>query len=139
MYLGLWAVGAIHSTATLSPEGPCGLYGLRLVHRLNISLFCFGPRAGQAIFFWPRVCPNPNPILMYCNQSDSINNIHVLNISSSACNATCVQSSCIMYHVLDKNLSLLCSLCSISRFRAALCCCLLESWYAMLQWCSRTC
>ncbi|KIP10156.1 hypothetical protein PHLGIDRAFT_52068, partial [Phlebiopsis gigantea 11061_1 CR5-6] len=37
-YLGVWAVGAIHSTATLSPEGPCGLYGLRLVHRLNIFL-----------------------------------------------------------------------------------------------------
>ena len=49
-YQGLWAVGAPHSTATLSPGGPRGLYGLRLVHRLNISLSCFGPRAGQAIF-----------------------------------------------------------------------------------------
>lgn len=51
MYLGLWAVGAIHSTATLSSEGTCGLYGLRLMHRLNIFLSCFGPRAGQAIIF----------------------------------------------------------------------------------------
>ena len=51
MYLGLWAVGASHSTATLSPGRPCGLYGLRLMHRLNISLSCFGPRAGQAIYF----------------------------------------------------------------------------------------
>ncbi|OCH90544.1 hypothetical protein OBBRIDRAFT_730623 [Obba rivulosa] len=51
MYLGPWAVGVFHSTATLSSEGPCGLYGLRLMHRLNISLSCFGPRAGQAIFF----------------------------------------------------------------------------------------
>ena len=50
-YLGVWAVGAIHSTATLSSEGTCGLYGLRLVHRPNIFLSCFGPRAGQAIFF----------------------------------------------------------------------------------------
>ena len=51
IYLGLWAVGAIHSTATLSSEGIRGLYGLRLVHRPNIFLFCFGLRAGQAFFF----------------------------------------------------------------------------------------
>ena len=60
-YLGSWAVGAIHSTATLSPEGTCGLYGLRLVHRPNIFQFCFGPRAGQAFFFWLLNIPNPNP------------------------------------------------------------------------------
>ncbi|EMD33261.1 hypothetical protein CERSUDRAFT_57211, partial [Gelatoporia subvermispora B] len=51
MYLGPWAVGAFHSTATLSSEGTYGLYGLRLMHRLNIFLSCFGPRAGQAVFF----------------------------------------------------------------------------------------
>ena len=51
MYLGLWAVGASHSTATMSSGGSCGLYGLRLMHRPNISLSCFGPRAGQAIYF----------------------------------------------------------------------------------------
>ena len=62
-YLGVWAVGAIHSTATLSSEGTCGLYGLRLVHRPNIFLSCFGPRAGQAVFFWPQSAANPNPIL----------------------------------------------------------------------------
>ncbi|KAI0688999.1 hypothetical protein BC835DRAFT_1283928, partial [Cytidiella melzeri] len=50
-YLGLWAVGAFHSTATLSSEGTRGLYGLRLMHRLNIFLSCFGPRAGQAVIF----------------------------------------------------------------------------------------
>lgn len=50
-YLGLWAVGVFHSTATLSSEETYGLYGLRLMHRLNIFLSCFGPRAGQAIFF----------------------------------------------------------------------------------------
>ncbi|EIW61281.1 uncharacterized protein TRAVEDRAFT_102365, partial [Trametes versicolor FP-101664 SS1] len=50
MYQGSWAVGASHSTATLSPGGPCGLYGLRLMHRLNISLSRFGPRAGRAFF-----------------------------------------------------------------------------------------
>ncbi|TBU59160.1 hypothetical protein BD310DRAFT_925811, partial [Dichomitus squalens] len=50
--LGSWAVGASHSTATLSSGGSCGLYGLRLMHRLNISLSCFGPRAGQAITFY---------------------------------------------------------------------------------------
>ncbi len=51
IYLRLWAVGASHSTATLSPGGSCGLYGLRLMHRLNIFQSCFGPRAGQALFF----------------------------------------------------------------------------------------
>ncbi|KAI8993954.1 hypothetical protein BD414DRAFT_373807, partial [Trametes punicea] len=50
-YLGSWAVGASHSTATMSSGGPCGLYGLRLMHRPNISLSRFGPRAGRAIFF----------------------------------------------------------------------------------------
>ncbi|KAI0675832.1 hypothetical protein C8Q78DRAFT_964233, partial [Trametes maxima] len=60
-YLGPWAVGASHSTATLSAGGPRGLYGLRLMHRLNISLSCFGPRAGQA-FFMLACGPNPNPI-----------------------------------------------------------------------------
>ncbi|KAH9927767.1 uncharacterized protein B0H18DRAFT_1159739 [Fomitopsis serialis] len=35
----------------MSSGDACGLYGLRLMHRLNISLFCFGPRAGQAFFF----------------------------------------------------------------------------------------
>ncbi|KAI0041487.1 hypothetical protein FA95DRAFT_1501454, partial [Auriscalpium vulgare] len=60
-YLGLWAVGALHSTATLSPEGACGLYGLRLMHRLNIFLSRFGPRAGRAIFLSLRSL-NPNPM-----------------------------------------------------------------------------
>ncbi|EPQ51187.1 hypothetical protein GLOTRDRAFT_21259, partial [Gloeophyllum trabeum ATCC 11539] len=41
-YLGIRAAGALHSTATLSAEGPRGLYGLRLMHSLNISLSCFG-------------------------------------------------------------------------------------------------
>ncbi|KAI9063140.1 hypothetical protein FKP32DRAFT_1611939 [Trametes sanguinea] len=51
MYRGSWAVGASHSTATMSSGGPCGLYGLRLMHRPNIFLSRFGPRAGRAIFF----------------------------------------------------------------------------------------
>jgi hypothetical protein len=42
MYLGLWAVEMLHSTATLSSEGVCGLYMLRHMHRLNIFLSCFG-------------------------------------------------------------------------------------------------
>ena len=50
-YQGLWAVGASHSTATLSSGGPRGLYGLRLMHRPNIFLSRFGPRAGRAIHF----------------------------------------------------------------------------------------
>ncbi|KAL6309561.1 hypothetical protein BKA93DRAFT_714772, partial [Sparassis latifolia] len=50
IYLGLWAVGASHSTATLSSGGIYSLYGLRLMHRLNIFLSCFGPRAEQAFF-----------------------------------------------------------------------------------------
>ncbi|KAI0057192.1 hypothetical protein BV25DRAFT_1775087, partial [Artomyces pyxidatus] len=60
-YLGLWAVGTLHSTATLSPKGARGLYGLRLMHRLNIFLSRFGPRAGRAIFLTLRRA-NPNPI-----------------------------------------------------------------------------
>ncbi|KZT25863.1 hypothetical protein NEOLEDRAFT_1064098, partial [Neolentinus lepideus HHB14362 ss-1] len=59
-YLGVRAVGAFHSTATLSSEGTCGLYGLRLMHSLNIFLSCAGPRAGQA-FFMPVRASNPNP------------------------------------------------------------------------------
>ncbi|OSX65805.1 hypothetical protein POSPLADRAFT_1131730 [Postia placenta MAD-698-R-SB12] len=50
---GLWAVEASHSTATMSSGGLRGLYGLRLMHRLNIFLSCSGPRAGQAVFFVP--------------------------------------------------------------------------------------
>ncbi|KAH8990802.1 hypothetical protein EDB92DRAFT_1798779 [Lactarius akahatsu] len=51
MYQGLWAARASHSTATLSPGGTCGLYGLRLMHRLNIFLSRSGPRAGRALIF----------------------------------------------------------------------------------------
>ncbi|KAF9562944.1 hypothetical protein CPC08DRAFT_620739, partial [Agrocybe pediades] len=50
-YLGLWAVEILHSTATLSSEGVCGLYGLRLMHRLNISLSCFGHSGWAGSFF----------------------------------------------------------------------------------------
>ncbi|KAH9993295.1 hypothetical protein BJV74DRAFT_771122, partial [Russula compacta] len=50
-YQGLWAVRASHSTATLSSGGTCGLYGLRLMHRLNIFLSHSGPRAGWALLF----------------------------------------------------------------------------------------
>ncbi|KAK0482679.1 hypothetical protein IW261DRAFT_1321801, partial [Armillaria novae-zelandiae] len=42
IYPGLWAVGVLHSTATLSPEDVCGLCRLRLMHRLNIFLSHFG-------------------------------------------------------------------------------------------------
>ncbi|KDQ50558.1 hypothetical protein JAAARDRAFT_112209, partial [Jaapia argillacea MUCL 33604] len=42
IYLGVRAIGTIHSTATLSSEGDSSLYGLRLMHQLNISLSCFG-------------------------------------------------------------------------------------------------
>ncbi|KIK03436.1 hypothetical protein K443DRAFT_95166 [Laccaria amethystina LaAM-08-1] len=41
-YLGLWAVETLHSTATLSSEGVCGLYAPRRMHRLNISLSRIG-------------------------------------------------------------------------------------------------
>ncbi|KJA29883.1 hypothetical protein HYPSUDRAFT_126452, partial [Hypholoma sublateritium FD-334 SS-4] len=50
-YLGLWAVEIPHSTATLSSGGVCGLYGLRLMHRLNISLSRSG-HSGWAGFFF---------------------------------------------------------------------------------------
>ncbi|KJA30126.1 hypothetical protein HYPSUDRAFT_126684, partial [Hypholoma sublateritium FD-334 SS-4] len=50
-YLGLWAVEMLHSTATLSSEGFCGLYGLRPMHRLNIFLSRSG-HSGWAGFFF---------------------------------------------------------------------------------------
>ncbi|KAH9023329.1 hypothetical protein EDB85DRAFT_1870770, partial [Lactarius pseudohatsudake] len=59
-YQGLWAARASHSTATLSSGGTGGLYGLRLMHRLNIFLSRSGPRAGRALFLSVQ-CPNPNP------------------------------------------------------------------------------
>ncbi|KAJ7288797.1 hypothetical protein C8J57DRAFT_522171 [Mycena rebaudengoi] len=40
----------LHGDPVLT-ECACGLYGLRLMHRLNIFLFCFGHSAGQTIFF----------------------------------------------------------------------------------------
>ena len=58
-YMGLWAMRASHSTATLSSGGTRGLYGLRFMHRLNIFLSRFGPRAGRAPFL-SRSGPNPN-------------------------------------------------------------------------------
>jgi len=58
-YPGLWAVRASHSTATLSSGGTRGLYGLRLMHRLNIFLSRSGPRAGRALFLSVH-CSNPN-------------------------------------------------------------------------------
>ncbi|KAI0321859.1 hypothetical protein OF83DRAFT_1050535 [Amylostereum chailletii] len=52
MYLGLWVVGSSHSTATLSIQGESAICTwLCCVHRLNIFLSCFGPRAGQALIF----------------------------------------------------------------------------------------
>ena len=59
--MGLWAMRASHSTATLSSGGTRGLYGLRFMHRLNIFLSRFGPRAGRAPFL-SRCGSNPNPI-----------------------------------------------------------------------------
>ncbi|KAF9452057.1 hypothetical protein P691DRAFT_616293, partial [Macrolepiota fuliginosa MF-IS2] len=50
-YPGLWAVGVLHSTATMSSEGVRGLYGLRLMHRLNIFLSCFGHSGWAGSFF----------------------------------------------------------------------------------------
>lgn len=60
--MGLWAVGTFHCTATLSSEGAYGLYGLRLMHRLNIFLSCHGHSgwAGLSIFLF-FYFPNPNP------------------------------------------------------------------------------
>ncbi|KAK0209111.1 hypothetical protein DFS33DRAFT_1307733, partial [Desarmillaria ectypa] len=51
MYPGLWAVETLHSTATLSPEGVCGLYRLRLMHRLNIFLSHFGHSGWVGLLF----------------------------------------------------------------------------------------
>ncbi|KAI0282346.1 hypothetical protein BGY98DRAFT_955444 [Russula aff. rugulosa BPL654] len=57
--MGLWAMRASHSTATMSSGGTRGLYGLRFMHRLNIFLSRFGPRAGRAPFL-SQSGPNPN-------------------------------------------------------------------------------
>ncbi|KAJ7734368.1 hypothetical protein DFH07DRAFT_754427, partial [Mycena maculata] len=59
--LGAWAVGTLHSTATLSTACACGLYGLRLMHRLNISQSHHGHSAGWAPFFMSFWGPDPNP------------------------------------------------------------------------------
>ncbi|KAG6334037.1 hypothetical protein ID866_5054 [Astraeus odoratus] len=48
---GLWAAGTSHSTATLSPGGNCGLYGLRFMHRLNIFLSCHGHSGWAGLSF----------------------------------------------------------------------------------------
>ncbi|EKM80205.1 hypothetical protein AGABI1DRAFT_39049, partial [Agaricus bisporus var. burnettii JB137-S8] len=52
MNLGLWIVDSLHSTATMSSEEVCGLYGLRLMHRLNIFLSCFGHSGWAGSFFY---------------------------------------------------------------------------------------
>ncbi|KAG6336412.1 hypothetical protein ID866_2685 [Astraeus odoratus] len=52
MDLGLWAVGTLHSTATLSPEGICSLYGLRFMHRLNIFLSYHGHSGWVGLSFF---------------------------------------------------------------------------------------
>ncbi|KAK0196466.1 hypothetical protein F5146DRAFT_1011545, partial [Armillaria mellea] len=51
-YPGLWAVGVLHSTATLSPEDVCGLCRLRLMHRLNIFLSHFGHSGWVGLIFF---------------------------------------------------------------------------------------
>jgi len=51
MDLGLWATGIFHSTATLSSEGTCGLYGLRFMHRLNIFQSCHGHSGWAGLSF----------------------------------------------------------------------------------------
>ena len=71
MYLGLWAARASHSTATLSSGGTCGLYGLRLMHRLNIFLSRSGPRAGRAPFLSVQF-PNPNLTTIQCHVIESM-------------------------------------------------------------------
>ena len=58
---GLWAVEMLHSTATLSSEGLCGLYALRFMHRLNIFLSCFGHSGWAGFFFSTFLSSNPNP------------------------------------------------------------------------------
>ena len=69
--LGSWAVGTFHSTATLSPEGACGLYVLRCMHRLNIFLFRLGHSGWAGLIFMPRRRSNPNPILLL-NKTNSM-------------------------------------------------------------------
>ncbi|KAK0211678.1 hypothetical protein IW262DRAFT_1413715, partial [Armillaria fumosa] len=51
-YPGLWAVGVLHSTATLSPEDVCGLCRLRFMHRLNIFLSHFGHSGWVGLLFF---------------------------------------------------------------------------------------
>ena len=72
----LWAVGASHSTATLSSGGTRGLYGLRLMHRLNIFLSRSGLRAGRAIFFGRRLALTLTLVYLY---------LHSLLISAGFC------------------------------------------------------
>ncbi|KXN86360.1 hypothetical protein AN958_10222 [Leucoagaricus sp. SymC.cos] len=48
----LWAVEALHSTATMSSEGIYGLYGLWLMHYPNIFLSCFGHSGWAGLNLW---------------------------------------------------------------------------------------
>ncbi|KAF9047518.1 hypothetical protein BJ165DRAFT_1466696 [Panaeolus papilionaceus] len=44
----------------MSSGGGCSLYGLRLMHRLNIFLSCFGHSGWAGSFFMLVHGPNPN-------------------------------------------------------------------------------
>ncbi|KAH9927742.1 uncharacterized protein B0H18DRAFT_272061, partial [Fomitopsis serialis] len=46
----------------MSSGDACGLYGLRLMHRLNISLSASALGLGRPFFMLLR-CPNPNPVI----------------------------------------------------------------------------
>lgn len=62
-YLGLWAVEALHSTATIVPQREstvCMGFGLCTVSIFSCPVSA--TLAGQAFFFMPVHCSNPNPM-----------------------------------------------------------------------------
>ncbi|KAH8830974.1 hypothetical protein DL96DRAFT_1787159, partial [Flagelloscypha sp. PMI_526] len=51
-YRGWWVVDVLHSTATLSSEDGCDLYGLRVMHCLNIFLSRHGHSGWVGLLFF---------------------------------------------------------------------------------------
>jgi hypothetical protein len=86
----------LHSTATLSSEGVCGLYGLRLMHRLNIFLSCFGHSGWAGLLFLCRLGFLTLTLGTSCTYIDEFNFVSVVLqlVSNSKMDVVCsVKSS----------------------------------------------
>ena len=80
-YLGLWAVGILHSTATLSIQGvPAACMGFGSCTVLIFSCPASATLAGQASFFFVTfIGPNPNLRIQCICTNREMDNIAVAN------------------------------------------------------------